>query len=72
MNVMSVDKRNRERKFHLSGWVLFIVCAGFFITSAIKADDILGLAGSIIFLIGCVLFIIPLATKGKQDEDNQD
>jgi membrane-bound ClpP family serine protease len=68
---MSVDKRNRERKFHLSGWILFIVCAGFFIASATKADDILGLAGSIIFLIGCVLFIIPLVINGKQDEGSQ-
>ncbi len=68
---MSVDKRNRERKFHLSGWILFIVCAGFFIASAIKADDILGLAGSIIFLVGCVLFIIPLVINGKQDEGSQ-
>jgi hypothetical protein len=47
------------------------VCAGFFIASAIKADDILGLAGSIIFLIGCVLFIIPLVINGKQDEGSQ-
>lgn len=65
---MSVDKGNKERKFHLSGWILFVVCAGLFITSAIKADDIFGLAGSIIFLIGCVAFIIPLVSKGKQDE----
>ena len=67
---MSFEKRNRERKFHLSGWILFMVCAGFFIASAIKADDILGLAGSIIFLGGCVVFIIPLVIKGKQDEDS--
>ena len=69
---MSVDKRNRERKFHLSGWILFMVCAGFFISSAIKADDILVLAGSIIFLGGCVVFIIPMVIKGKQDDGSQD
>ncbi|MFC2026787.1 hypothetical protein ACFLUX_02300 [Chloroflexota bacterium] len=69
---MSIDQRNRERKFQLSGWILFIVCAGFFIASAIKADDILVLAGSIIFLGGCVVFIIPMVIKGKQDKDSQD
>jgi hypothetical protein len=69
---MSNGKRNRERKFQLSGWILFIVCAGFFIASAIKTDDILVLAGSIIFLGGCVVFIIPMVIKGKQDEGNQD
>jgi hypothetical protein len=69
---MSIDNRNRERKFQLSGWILFIVCAGFFIASAIKADDILVLAGSIIFLSGCIVFIIPMVIKGKQDEGSKD
>ncbi len=68
---MPDDGKDREMKFQPWGWILFIVCAGFFITSAIKADDILGLAGSIIFLIGCVLFIIPLVINGKQDEGSQ-
>jgi hypothetical protein len=69
---MSIDSGNRERKFQLSGWILFIVCAGFFIASAIKTDDILVLVGSIIFLSGCVIFIIPMVIKGKQDEGSQD
>jgi hypothetical protein len=69
---MSTDQRNRERKFQLSGWILFLVCAGFFIASAIKADDILVLVGSIIFLGGCVVFIIPMVIKGKQDKDSHD
>jgi hypothetical protein len=51
--------------FQLSGWILFIVCAGFFIASALKADDVIMLAGSIIFLSGCVVFIIPIVIKGK-------
>ncbi len=70
VSVMSIDQRNRERKFQLSGWILFLVCAGFFIASAIKADDIFVLAGSIIFMGGCVVFIIPMVIKGKQDKDS--
>ncbi len=58
---------NREKKFHLWGWILFIVCAGFFIASSIKANDMFGLAGSIVFLVGCVVFIIPLTMKSRQD-----
>jgi hypothetical protein len=69
---MSIDNRNRERKFQLSGWILFIVCAGFLMASAINTDDILVLVGSIIFLSGCVVFIIPMVIKGKQDEGSQD
>jgi len=56
--------RNRERKFHLWGWILFLVCAGFFIASNIESGSILGLVGSVIFLLACVVFIIPLVTKG--------
>ena len=65
---MSVNEKNRERKCHLGGWVLFLVCAGFFIASAIEGDNVLGLAGSTIFLVGCIIFIIPLVTKKNRDE----
>ena len=69
---MSIDQRNKEKNFQLSGWILFLVCAGFFIASAIKTGDILVLAGSIIFLGGCVVFIIPMVIKGKQDGSSHD
>jgi len=65
---MSIDDKNRERKFSLWGWLLFLVCAGFFIASAIEGDNVLGLAGSTIFLVGCIIFIIPLVTKKNRDE----
>jgi hypothetical protein len=59
------DDRNREKKFHLWGWLLFLVCAGFFIASAVAAGDSLSLIGSIVFFAGCVVFIVPLVIKGK-------
>jgi hypothetical protein len=52
-----------EKKYNLAGWIFFVVCAGFFIISAIKASDIWYLTGSIIFLAGCVVFIIPLIRR---------
>ena len=52
----------RQRQFQLAGWVLFIVCAGFFIASAIQNHDALYLIGSIVFLVACIVFIIPLVT----------
>ena len=60
---MFSDKKSREKKFHLLGWILFLVCAGFFIASNIDGGNTLGLAGSIIFLVGCLVFIFPLVTK---------
>ena len=54
----------RERRFQLWGWTLFIVCAGFFIVSAIRSHDAFYLIGSIVFLVACIVFIIPLVTEG--------
>ena len=65
---MSADDRSQGRKFHLSGWILFLVCAGFFIASNIEVKNPLGLVGSIIFLVACVAFIIPLVIKGGRNE----
>lgn len=65
---MSNDRSNRERKFGVLGWSLFLVCAGFFIASSVEADSILNLVGSIIFLIACVVFLIPLVTGGRGAE----
>lgn len=67
---MSSNDRELARKLHLWGWLLFLVCAIFFIASAVKGGDILGLVGSIIFLVACMFFIIPLMIKGNRDEDS--
>ena len=61
---MSDNGTERNLKFELWGWILFILCAGFFIASGIKNQDLFSLIGSIIFLIACLAFIIPLMTKG--------
>ena len=66
---MSAEDGKREARFHLWGWLLFLVCAGFFIASSIESNDILGLVGSIIFLIACVVFITPFAMKKGRSED---
>ena len=66
---MSADNGKQEARFHLWGWLLFVVCAGFFIASSIENNDMLGLIGSVIFLIACVVFIIPLVIKKNQAGD---
>ena len=66
---MSTDDGKREARFHLWGWILFVVCAGFFIASSIESDDMLSLIGSVIFLMACVVFIVPLVKRKRQDED---
>ncbi len=65
---MSTDNGDRDKRFHLWGWGLFLACAGFFIASGIMTGDLLSVIGSVIFLVGCVIFIVPLVSRGKRDK----
>ena len=65
------DLSEQESKQHLVGWILFLFGAIFFIGSSIKNQDVLALVGSILFLISCVVFIIPLARKLKNQDDEK-
>lgn len=39
------------------GWTCFLVCAVIFLAMGIRDRDVLLIAGSTLFLIGCVLFL---------------
>jgi len=56
-------------KFQIFGWVLFIICAFFFIAASWKNHDTLTLIGGIIFLVACFFFLIPLLGSGKNSGD---
>jgi hypothetical protein len=58
-----MSKQDRERRFQLVGWALFLVCSFFFIADSIAAGSPLGLVGSVVFFLGCVVFLIPFAWK---------
>ncbi len=61
--------QNREEKnYHILGWVLFIVCAAFFIISSLLNKDIWTFAGSIVFLAACIVFLIPLLKPDKRSK----
>ncbi len=49
-------------RFQLLGWVLFIFSALFFITSSIRAGDLVSLIGGLLFLFACIVFLIPLVS----------
>ena len=55
-----------ERLFYLWGWLLFLVCACFFLIAAIRNADMLGIIGSAVFLAACFLFLIPLLKKRRK------
>lgn len=68
-NEKSGHERIREVRYQLWGWILFIVCALFFIAASIINHDLFALSGSILFLIACVVFLIPVVQKSKQKKD---
>ncbi len=55
-------KRNlsENARLQLWGWVLFVLCAGLYLAANIEAKSTLGIIGSVVFLVACFVFMIPL------------
>lgn len=69
MNTMKEKPKyqtEKEIKYQLAGWVLFVICSLFFIASSLKNNDVLTFIGGTIFLIACIVFIIPLLRPNKR------
>ncbi len=47
------------RKIHIFGWLVFILSAFAYIASSWRSGDALGLAGSLLFLLACLVFLVP-------------
>lgn len=47
-------------KINFAGWLLFTLSACFFLWSTWSAGDLLGILGSLAFLVACILFLIPV------------
>ncbi len=60
----------QETKYQLAGWILFIICAIFFIAASLKNHDILTFIGGVIFLIACIVFLMPLVRSYKKAEND--
>ncbi|MGF1524151.1 MAG: hypothetical protein ACFBSF_17670 [Leptolyngbyaceae cyanobacterium] len=57
-------KSDREptvhRRIQIAGWLLFIASALCFTGSTLQNGDLLGLGGSLFFLVACFVFLWPL------------
>ncbi len=60
----------QEIKYQIVGWILFIICAIFFIASSLKNYDTLTFIGSVSFLIACIVFLIPLVRPNKKAKND--
>jgi hypothetical protein len=65
---MPESEKKKDLKAQLWGWVLFVICAVLFTLSGVRARDILAVAASIIFLLGCAIFMIPLVKAVVHDD----
>lgn len=55
-------------KCQIAGWALFVICAIFYIASSLKNHDMLSFIGGVIFLVACILFLIPVVSACKTAE----
>jgi len=51
---------NLEKGCQLVGWLLFVVCSGFYLMAGVQTQDRLIIWGSLLFLIACLVFMLPL------------
>jgi len=52
-----------SNKCQLYGWLLFVICSFFFIADSVASGSPLGITGSVLFLLGCIVFLIPFFIK---------
>lgn len=51
------------RAHEILGWLLFILSAIGFIVSSARIGDLAGMAGGVLFLAGCLVFVAPLLRR---------
>ena len=49
-----------EWRFYIVGWLLFTVSAVLFTWAALHASDWIGVVASLLFLIACLVFLVPV------------
>ena len=61
-----MNHQNKDAPFHLAGWILFLVCAFLFLYVAVRDSDVILALASLVFLAGCIAFLIPLLSKDRK------
>ncbi len=65
-----MNHQDKDAPFHLVGWVLFLVCAFLFLYVAIRDGDLVLALASLVFLAGCIAFLIPLLKKDRKNKSS--
>ena len=56
----------RNETINIIGWILFVFSALAFIASSLRAGDMVGLAGGVLFLVACLIFLIPFFRRDTE------
>ena len=67
-----MPRRPTDGGFQILGWGLFLACAVCYIAANIRSGDWLSLTGSVLFLVACGAFLIPLMGKTEQSEERME
>ncbi len=54
-----------SRQCQVLGWVLFILSGIFFVWSTAASGDPVGLVASLLFLVACPVFLVPILRSAK-------
>ncbi len=61
-------KAATESKLNLAGWILFVISALWFVAASLRDGDPIYLLGSVFFLLGCVVFLIPWLARLRRSD----
>lgn len=75
LRMMKGKKRHKTRsaiRQAVCGWALFVVCALLFMASGWRNRDGLTFIASVIFLVACLVFLIPLLRSAPGIDEDPD
>jgi len=72
MSEKQTTRIQAKTKYQITGWILFIICAIFFMAASLVNHDMLTLFGSVIFLIACFVFLVPIIAECRATRDDKN
>ena len=67
-----MNRHDKDVFFHLAGWILFLICAFLFLFVAVRDHDVTLALASLLFLGGCVVFLVPLLFHRSENDKAQE
>jgi hypothetical protein len=55
----------RKSQFEFTGWLIFVASAICYIAASIPTGDPFSIAGGVLFLVACIVFMIPMLQQHR-------